>query len=119
MTKHTPGPYIIENPMGEEYGLWIVEAGKQTYEWRCLASVHQETEYFDKSLHISPREQAANARLFAAAPDLLRECEVHLSWLRHVRPQATGKLPGSVLDGFDQAIKGLSAVIAKAKGNWI
>jgi hypothetical protein len=65
--QHTPGPWTIETPMGEETP-WIVEAGKQSYEWHCIAIVPIEPEDEDDL----PIPQArANARLIAAAPELL------------------------------------------------
>lgn len=67
MTKHTPGPWTIETPMGEETP-WIVEAGKQSYEWRCIAIVPVKPEDEDDLL---VPEARANLRLISAAPDLL------------------------------------------------
>ena len=59
--KHTPGPWTIEDPMGPETP-WIVEAGKPTYEWRCIAIL--ETDGFTKA------EARANHRLLVAAPTM-------------------------------------------------
>lgn len=36
--KATPGPWELECPIDDD-NPWIVEAGKPTYEWRCLAMV--------------------------------------------------------------------------------
>lgn len=64
--KHTPGPFTIETPMGDD-DPWIVEAGKQSHEWHCLAIIPAGDEEDEL-----PRPVAlANARLFAAAPDML------------------------------------------------
>lgn len=60
----TPGLWGIQEPMDE--GLWIVEAGKEAYEWRVIASCPWPDEPGD-----IPRNRVkANARLIAAAPDM-------------------------------------------------
>lgn len=70
---HTPGPWEIQDPMGED--LWIVQAGLEAFEWTRIASVATDDseDAMDRgaSRPISKRERAANARLIAAAPDLL------------------------------------------------
>ncbi|NTG07110.1 hypothetical protein [Rhizobium rhizogenes] len=76
MSKHTPGPWEVEDPMGAEIGLSIVQAGLKTYEWEFIAMVCQSTagdELMGRQRFISPKEQEANACLIAAAPELL-EC---------------------------------------------
>lgn len=75
-SKTTPGPWEVENPMGEEIGLSIVQAGLKTYEWEFIAMVCQSTagdERMGRQRFISRKEQKANAHLIAAAPELL-EC---------------------------------------------
>ena len=72
--KHTPGPWAVEGPMGEDHP-WIVEAGRPTYEWRCIASVTADGD------EIGPLEGMANARLIAAAPDLLKVCKAAKKFL--------------------------------------
>lgn len=67
---HTPGPWEVESPMDGE--LWIVEAGKQAYEWRVIAGCP----FPDERSDIPRKQVEANARLFSAAPDLL----IALSW---------------------------------------
>lgn len=62
-SKFTPGPWTIEDPMGPD-NLWIVEAGKETHEWRCIAMVPCDGE--DDS--VPKREASANAKLIAASP---------------------------------------------------
>jgi len=71
---HTPGPWAVENPM--DFELSIVEANKPTHEWKFIASIPTSPE-FD-----FPRSTAeANARLIAAAPDLLALCLEMRQWL--------------------------------------
>ncbi|CAL8972722.1 hypothetical protein RHODGE_RHODGE_00986 [Rhodoplanes serenus] len=71
-TMHTPGPWTAEDPLGSE-ALWIVEAGKEPHEWRCIAMVCRDDldDHDDLDLPIGAGEQQANARLIASAPDLL------------------------------------------------
>lgn len=73
--KHTAGPWTVESPMGEDT-LSIVEAGKQSYQWRIIASVHsddRDDEKYNNSVHpILIPEMQANARLIAAAPTMLK-----------------------------------------------
>ena len=72
--KHTPGPWAFEDPMGRDVGLWIVQGGLPTYEWSCIAMVtadDAETRKDGRKRHITFVEQQANARLIAAAPELL------------------------------------------------
>jgi hypothetical protein len=67
MPQHTPGPWTVEDPMGPK-SLWIVEAGKPTHEWRCIAMVFSDDPK-DPNPILSD-EQQANARLIALAPQL-------------------------------------------------
>lgn len=68
---HTPGPWELQDPMGNEE-LWVVEQGRQPYNWRCIATV---TIVGGEIGDITPTEGSANARLIAAAPDLLAALE--------------------------------------------
>lgn len=62
---HTPGPWSAETPMDDS--IWIVEDGRQVYDWRVIATL-----YFPENRGEIPRKQVeANALLIAAAPDLL------------------------------------------------
>lgn len=57
----TPGPWCVEDPLDET--LSIVEAGKQTYEWRFIAncSIPDEDDH-----DFTFREVKANAAFIAA-----------------------------------------------------
>ena len=60
----TKGPLSVEDPMGAEEGLWIVQSGKETYEWEPTATVHQTP---GKG---QAKRQKADADLYALAPSL-------------------------------------------------
>jgi hypothetical protein len=70
---HTPGPWTVEDPMGPDT-LWIVEAGKRAYEWRCIAAVSIDDgtgEELPPQPRIGTAMRNANACLIATAPELL------------------------------------------------
>lgn len=80
MSKHTPGPWAYEDPMGREVGYWIVQRGLETYDWSCIAVVTADKDTAGRP--ITYVEQQANARLIAAAPELLawlKRCEAMVS----------------------------------------
>ena len=93
--KHTPGPWVLD-------GFDI--CADEGFNLHVIAQT---------STPIVGDEKA-NAKLIAAAPDMLAEIEKQIEWLRHVMPQVTA--PDSVMMGFEQSIKYLSAIAAKAKG---
>lgn len=65
--QHTSGPWCVEDPM--DFELTIVEAGKETHEWRFIASCSLPDG--DDDQDFTSGEVQANARLIASAPDLL------------------------------------------------
>jgi len=100
-TTHTPGPW---------------EVAQRTTPGQFVTETHIIGPHNDHVALVGPCEIDANARLIAAAPDLLDEARKQVTWLRHLRTEAVGSLRGSLIDGIDQSIKYLSAAIAKAKG---
>ena len=102
-TKFTPGPWVVENPVGEEVGLTIVQDGLKPGEWTFLALVAKHDG--DDGRRISSREQRANAHLIAAAPDLYEMLSDCISSM-----QAIG------VKGLDQEIKNGLTALAKARG---
>ena len=115
MTKHTPGPWIVHN-LSAAVKAGNVRPGADGTAFRITA---------DRTLCIELRadsdgyvigENAANARLIAAAPELLQALETickhaNEAWaaLDHNYHEV---LAGNLGDAVDQA----RAVIAKAKG---
>lgn len=106
MSKHTPGPWSVR-----EKSPHIVSAGTYT--------VHDITEnrFVCQCFHghskeaITKDEMHANARLIAAAPDLLFACRIALDWLNQVAEHAP-----IVFGGEDEIAEQLEAAIAKAVG---
>lgn len=102
MSKHTPGPWTVEDPM--DFELSIVEANKETYEWRFIASIPLND---DDDADIPRATAEANAQLIAAAPDLLEAAQAMLEALGYFGAQ------DSPLDRVRVKMK---AAIAKAEG---
>ena len=92
MSKHTPGPWFVPAPT---YRTLYVEARIGNMMLQEVASCGPTAD---------PAQQAANARLIAAAPELLEalaDCVAHMHW---TQPQG------------ETALKKAKAVIAKATG---
>jgi hypothetical protein len=102
MSAHTPGPWAVEDPIFQQ--LTIVEADKQTYEWRFIASVDL-VPYAEDDRPISVGEATANARLISAAPDLLAALQA-VDLARHT----------DAGDDWQRATDLTDAAIAKATG---
>lgn len=84
--KHTPGPWTH----CQEDNFITTRDGRGLLEWQA------------RSLHVTPEERDANARLIAAAPDLLKACRQalaalkgreHDQFLRDAIAKATGTAP--------------------------
>lgn len=91
-TQHTPGPWSIAPQIAHE-GLWVESAGDEPEEI-CLCS----------PATVPSDECRANARLIAAAPELLDALE-------GFHPKNT-KAPGDLARAWEKA----RAAIAKARG---
>ena len=88
--------------MGPDVGLWIVQSGLETYQWSCIAMVTDDedgTARDEGGRFIGREEQRANARLIAAAPELLEA----LTEILVTEPAVKGA-------GYERA----KAIIAKA-----
>ena len=60
----TDGPWSSDNPMDHE--IWIVEDGKQAYDWRVIAGLPWPENRSD----ITRKQQSHNARRIARRPEL-------------------------------------------------
>ena len=101
-SKHTPGPWSHKVGGGDDYEegsieIYFDETGDGTPD----AEVYVSDAPDDNS--------EANARLIAAAPELLATAQAFLSYGR--------KCPPGCPRGYDEAEKKLRAVIAKATGS--
>ena len=71
MSKHTPGPWhVCLNELMRDDSYVITTGEDVTGEW--IASVRAVID--DETLNVRGEEHQANARLIAAAPDLLAAC---------------------------------------------
>lgn len=109
-SKHTPGPWSVEDPMGADVGLWIVQSGLEPYQWSCIAMVtdgEDGTARDEGGRFIGRTEQEANARLIAASPDVVRSGRQLLDALEN-----RAALPAYL----KSAMAEFRAAIAKAEG---
>jgi len=86
MEKFTPGPWSVEDPMGADVGLWIVQSGLEAFQWSCIAIVTDDedgTARDSGGRFIGRSEQEANARLIAAAPELVEALKAFLNIAAH------------------------------------
>jgi hypothetical protein len=103
--KHTPGPWSAKHTVGAG---WSVKMAKPRPDYTdpdpvCSMAWWQ----FDKPGIIDDAISGANAKLIAAAPDLLAACELVERWM-------LGGQPGPFSDSKILGV--VSAAIAKAKG---
>ena len=97
--QHTPGPWKFGKELGARNGVWLVsfDAGSKG---RGIAIAETRT---------GPGSEEANARLIAAAPELLAALETAYMAL-------IGYLPAHRNDVTDAAIGAARAAITKATG---
>jgi len=96
MAKHTPTPWCVEDPMGPDQ-LWLVEAGKQTYEWRCIAIVASDDPINDEDR--DSVEPISMAEMEANAAFIVKACNNHDALVDALRTLDT------LLDFGDEALE--------------
>ncbi|HKS74290.1 MAG TPA: hypothetical protein VJQ82_13900 [Terriglobales bacterium] len=123
MSKHTPGPWTFqlsmldtkEGPTGfsilsEGKARSVVSAGVYEHQALTVSSSFRHLDCFNA--YYSPEEVEANARLIAAAPELLETCKKALGAIM-AELDAQDAYKHSVLDG---AVVALTNAIANAEG---
>ena len=109
--KHTPGPWVV----GNRY----TATGVYTTNGGLVANTHGAQRNFRRDEHII--EQDANARLIAAAPDMLealRAARAEIVSLEWAHFNEFGR-PGDTFDAWlsnNEALPVIDAAIAKAEG---
>jgi hypothetical protein len=104
MSKHTPGPWVLEKAVGTDdmdCG-WSVLPVIVDYNYRGEICHLYDSEHIHG---ITNDERDSNARLIAAAPDLLEACMAYI---------ADREESGCTADSA--AVKAMRAAIAKATG---
>lgn len=84
MVKHTPGPWNVMEPAANEDGIAVVGGGQP------LSSEEGMVAWCQRYMHTDGHdtENMANARLIAAAPELLEACKVGIESIDPVTENA-------------------------------
>ena len=109
MSKHTEGPWRLSNyhyPHGEI----VADRGSSDNDSRPGSRLICRTADNGKS----PQELKANARLIAAAPEMLNACEDVQTELRHFRKLAVLHNQQDAIIAIDKRIRQIQAAIDKA-----
>lgn len=133
MTKHTPGPWTTHYDEPQSFSGWSDAGGYRidadgieqlAYVWSRSNRLMGNGAPQSAGPEFGAKDAEANARLIAAAPDMLAELEQALSCLRQYRDY--GEAMRSIGRGFqaidtvgrtiDYVILGIESAIAKAKG---
>jgi len=103
---HTPGPWRVHQMNHADGALWLT-IGFKDYEGTSDPDGRWIGPVADlRFLNAREEEQWANARLIAAAPDLLAACEAMSAHLRNGWPQGVA---------FETIVDAMRAAIAKAR----
>lgn len=106
MTAHTPGPWKVTGLSGNDGDIKIIEADTRTVAWTPITSDNGEC---------LSNQGKANARLIAAAPELLETLE-RLNLLEIESTEAGTVAEGPELREWSDAFEQAREAIAKAKG---
>jgi hypothetical protein len=106
-TKHTPGPWSdVKHTFDADANHWTVEVHANSgFIFDLVRECEEEDEY---------NEHIANARLIAAAPELLDALE---TLLEEFVNRMDVDYPGERLAQFQPEVKKAEAALRKAKGN--
>ena len=107
MSDHTPAAWYVSPAENAEPKSVVAWVNKPSGEGLAVVAYRRDVASF---------EAEANARLIAAAPDMLAEIDKQIKWLRHLRAEIDDSIRPSLLMGIDQSIKYLDLVSAKARG---
>jgi hypothetical protein len=102
---HTPGPWLRESEINSEGSDWILV----TKDYAEIVDLR-----LDDGLVVSEQEQEANARLIAAAPELLAALRFVLPTLENAARHGTIDADGVNLEL--EAAREVAEAIAKAEG---
>ena len=107
-TKHTPGPWYADD-LEPNLGIWSEQTG-------ALVARTQVGQHEDCGILITSSEEEANARLIAAAPDMLEALEAaeRLIDEHHAWVTASGKAIGNTVPGL--TLFAVRTAIHKARG---
>lgn len=102
MSAHTPGPWTDESGDGSKWGVFDADG-------RAVALAQQ---IVSLRADVYQAERTANARLIAAAPDLLAACK---SFVEYEKAMDSGDHVGGML-AYSQFSREAREAIAKAEG---
>lgn len=105
-TQHTPGPWIFSPTYQDEEGNWFVSVIREGGGKPFIAKVGGRTQ----------EEAEANARLIAAALELLTACERALARIEAEEETAMDTGDHAMAKVYAAEASHLTAAIAKAKG---
>lgn len=106
--KHTPVPWFVGMRGGYNADIVYDRSGKEYYEDKSICQLHGLAMHRQLS-EMDDSEELANARLIAAAPELLEACEAFVeAWEKCLQLEKT-----------DVALRMAKDAIAKAKGEMI
>lgn len=109
-TQHTPGPWECFPAKDSDGDVTISIRGHAEF----IATM--DTRSIDGGPYVLPPSGEANARLIAAAPDLLEACELILFAAKEPGENPTGATYQSMQSALASIIFTARAAIAKAKG---
>lgn len=105
MSTHTPGPWALSHVCGGNYT--VLPESHKKHASHAIASVHEN----------HGEENAANARLIAAAPELLEALKVMKVALRQLENMTAELLSDADCRELSKAHNQARAAIAKAEGS--